>query len=139
MSKEVLLDRVCYLRWIRPGSVMHMDYKEGDIEEKIFILKLLYRELHERPGGDALYEKYYVDQTELINKLASGHRRYSREKNMIKERIARHFPHFLSNQYISMPTKLYLSAYMVSPDCFFLLFNRYKAARSVWDSLRKYI
>lgn len=136
VKKAVLLDRVCYLRRIRPGSVMHTDYKEGDMEEEIFVLKRLYRELHGKPGGDALYEKYCVDQTGLINKLATGHKRHEREKNMIKERIARCFPHFLSNQYIRMPTKLYLSAYMVSPDCFFLFFNRYKAARNAWDTLK---
>ena len=136
VKKAVLLDRVGYLRRRRPGSAFHTDYKEGNLEEVFFVSELLYQELHGKPGGDALYEKYYVDQTGLINKLASEHKRHAREKRMIRERIARCFPHFLSNKNIGMTTKLYLCAYMISPDGFYLLIKPYKAARGAWDALR---
>lgn len=136
VKKAVLLDRVCYLRRLRPGSAVHTDYKEGEMEELGLFLELLYQELHGKPGGDALYERYYVTQTILINKLAAEHKRYDREKRMIKEMISQSFPHFLFNKFISTPTKMFLTAYMVSPDCFYLLLKPYKAARSARDTLR---
>lgn len=136
VKKAVLLNKVCYLRRLRSGSAVHTCFKEGDLEEGILVSELLYQELHGKPGGDELYEKYFVDHTGLINKLVGEHKRHDKEKRIIKKRIARYFPHFLLNKYISMPTKLFLSAYMVSPNCFFLLFKPYKAARGTWDTLR---
>ena len=136
VQKAALLDKVCYYRRLRPGSAVHTNYKQGDSEEGILVLQLLYKELHGKPGGDALYEKYSVDQTGLINKLSAEYKRYDKEKRMIKERISQSFPHFLSNKYMSTPTKLFLCAYMVNPDGFFLLFKQYKAARNAWDALR---
>lgn len=136
VQKAALLDKVCYYRRLRPGSAVHTNYKQGDSEEGILVLQLLYKELHGKPGGDALYEKYSVDQTGLINKLSAEYKCYDKEKRMIKERISQSFPHFLSNKYMSTPTKLFLCAYMVNPDGFFLLFKQYKAARNAWDALR---
>lgn len=137
VKKAVLLDKVCYHRRLRPGSAVHTGYKDGDMEEGHLVLHLLYQELHGKPAGDELYEKYYVDQTGLINKLSGVHRHYNREKRIIQERIIQKFPHYLSNDLINTSTKLLLSAYMVNPDAFYFFFRQYKAAKRILVALKK--
>ena len=128
VQKAALLDKACYLRRLRTGSACHTPYTNGDLEQNILVSQLLYDNLHGKPGGDELYEKYYVDQTGLIGKLAETPGRYCREKRIVRKRIAEHFPHFLSNRIMGANTKLFLCAYMVSPGLFFFLYRQYKKA-----------
>ena len=135
LKKAVLCERLCYHRRLRRESLSHSDFQEGYFKENRLFYKLIYRELHAVPGGDELFEKYYADQTGVINKLASKHRCYKKEKQIIRKRIARCFPHFLNNQYIKTPTKVFLIVFMLSPDLFYLLFKPYKVVKAAWNSL----
>lgn len=132
VKKAVLLDKICYCRRLRSGSAVHTDFKEGDLEQDHLVLELLYQELHGKPAGDELYEKYYVDQTGLINKLVGNHRNYKREKRVIQKRIFQKFPHFLFNKLIGTSTKLMLCSYMMNPDAFYFFFTKYKIIKDKW-------
>lgn len=136
VRKAVLLDKVCYYRRVRSDSAFHTEYKEGDLEQVLLVLDLLYQELHGKPAGDELYEKYYVDQTGLINKLVNVHRHYGREKRIIQKRLFQKFPHFLTNKLIAANTKLFLTIYMISPDVFYFFFKHYKEIKRM-RALRK--
>ena len=131
VKKAVLIDNVCYFRRVRPESAFHAEYKEGDLKQVNLGLDLLYQELHGKPGGGTLYEKYHVDQTGLINKLTNVHKRYSREKHLIQKNIFQKFPHFLTNKLIKKSTKLFLTVYMINPDVFYFMFRQYKAAKGL--------
>lgn len=124
--KAVLYERIIYHRRLRPESASHADYREGFFEEDRLFHQLMYEELHGMPEGDAILEKYYVDQTGLINRLSSEHGKYRKEVRIVRQRIIKAFPNYLKNRYMGRRTKLFLTLYGISPDLFYLLLRPYK-------------
>ena len=136
VTKAVLYDRLVYQRRLRPESASHANFKEGFFEENELLNQLMYSELNGKAEGDALLEKYFVDQTGLINRLAAEHRKYRRETRIAQQRITGAFPHYLRNKYMNKRTKLFLLMYSISPDLFYFLFSPYKKAKMLHLSLR---
>ena len=127
--KAVLYERIIYHRRLRPESASHADYREGFFEEDRLFHQLMYEELHGMPEGDAILEKYYVDQTGLINRLSSEHRKYRKEVRIVRQRIIKDFPHYLKNRYMGRSTKLFLTLFGISPDLFYLLLRPYRSIK----------
>ena len=126
VKKAVLFDHLCYHRRLRPESAFHSAYKSSYSEEHKLFRQLIYKELHGRPGGDELLEKYEVDVTGLINQLAVNHQNHPDAVRMVRARIAKWFPHFWLNPLMTCGTKLFVTAFIVSPKLFYLLFGIYK-------------
>lgn len=126
VKKAVLFDRICYHRRLRAGSATHTAYKEENTKEYKLLQQLLYKELHGRPGGDELLEKYSVDVTGLINMLATNRKDYPEVIRNARAQIAERFPRFWLNPLMKCWTKLFVTAFMVSPDLFYPLFGAYK-------------
>ena len=129
VQKPIIYDRVFYYRRLRLESASHTGFKQGMIEENEYVMKRFYEELHGKPGGDELFEKYYADQTGMINRLTPEYKKHRNEVQIVQGRIRKCFPHFLRNRLIKPQTKVFLTLYLVSPALFYALFKHYKTIK----------
>lgn len=131
VRKAIIYDRIFYYRRLRQGSASHTCYKQGMIEENEFLLQAFYKELYGKPGGDELFEKYYVDQTGMINRLMPEYKKYRNEVNIVRGRIKNSFPHYLGNKLIRARTKVFLTLFLASPGLFYTCFKPYKKMKQI--------
>ena len=87
--------------------------------------------LHGKQGGDELFEKHYVDQTGMINRLMPEYKKYWNEVQVVRGRIRECFPHFLRNELINLLTKVILVLYLINPSVFYLWFKPYKEIKRI--------
>ena len=134
-KKIVITDRICMFRRVRKGSITHLGFSKGFFENERRFEELSSREFKGKPGGEALFEAYSVDQTANINQMLYGKHRTG-DMEYIRSRIIRFFPGYLKNDNIKAATKLYVTLYALNPYIFCSLLCVYQKLRKLLLSSR---
>lgn len=117
-------DRVVYYRMMREGSAVHSDMKPDYYENVYREYQIMEEQFSKIRGGSRVFNAIRADQTGAIQKISRNYKNQTENIRKARGMIMSAFPQFLLNRWMSMRTRIMLTAFLIDPKLFFKLYNR---------------